>query len=45
MKNTLDHPASSTGIVLAIFSMFLVFPSLDGKAVTDYRDYYKYANS
>ena len=34
-----------TGIVSAIFAMFLIFPSLDGKAVDDYRDYYRTTRS
>ena len=34
-----------SGILLAIISMFLVFPSLDQKAITEYKTHYKYVNS
>ena len=34
-----------SGIALAIISMFLVFPSLDQKAIEEYKTHYKYINS
>ena len=34
-----------SGIAMAIISMFLVFPSLDQKAIEEYKTHYKYINS
>lgn len=34
-----------SGIALAIISMFLVFPSLDQKVITEYKTHFKYVNS
>ncbi|MFQ7539755.1 MAG: hypothetical protein ACLRL6_21450 [Clostridium sp.] len=34
-----------SGIALASISMFLVFPSLDQKAIEEYKAHYKYINS